>query len=307
MFEMIVFPLCLIAGIFCGVKGKQKNNAILLGAGIGIAAIGTIILFKSFFAALGILIAAGGVFGLLTAGSRSKMNAYICIGAVVLGLIPVYLTQFGQSTSSAQEAALERADVFAGAQGEVLGVYVQQNYSGKTVAVLLPAGKDDNKLYKALIDGFVKGLGKEPDKTIVRPAMDMDSDVPPVEQAKIYDSAESFDALFESVGCDVILNFSGLPGDEKETAACATLESDKIILILPENYNNYPDRIVDAVKSGSVGALVILNANPIGASEDLPEGIRQIFDSKYVLLTRENIDDYLNNPDYLLLLNPTVE
>ncbi len=307
MFEMIAFPLCLIAGIFCGVKGKQNNNAILLAAGIGIAAIGAIILFKSFFAALGILIAAGGVFGLLTAGSRSKMNAYICIGVVVLGLIPIYLTQFGEQTSSAQEEALERADILARAQGEVLGAFVQKNYSGKTVAVLLPAGKENNKLCKALIAGFAAGLGKEPDKTVVRPAMDMNSDVPPMEQSKIYDSAESFDTLFESVGCDVILNFAGLPVDESETAACATLESDKIILILPENYSNYPDRIVDAVKSGNVGALVIQKVDPIGASEDLPSGSQQIFDSKYILLTQGNIDDYLSNPAYMLKLNPMAE
>ncbi len=309
MTGIIVFLICLIVGLVCCIKGKLKNNAVLLIAGIGLVAIGAIVLMASWLATLGILLCAAGLILLLTAGQKNRLAA-IAACAVILGGIAALLGSQRASDGNAAHAIdrfLEQSYV----QGAVLGEYVRKNYSGKTVGVLIPAAATERmaEQQEQMLAGFRDGLGRDADKVIRREKFDPEKilegeeDLPLMQRFLRYSSGARFDSLFESVACEVILNMAGSPAPAEEIRECAAMSSGEKVLIFPENELNHSSRLYEFIKNGNIGALVIPSANAVSFRNSLPEGNAQVkFDSVYKLITPENIDVYVNKPEYRSVL-----
>ncbi len=297
MYDLILFIILLIAGVGCAFTGKKGNNVVMLGTGIGLAALGSIILFATILATLGVLLAAAGIFGLLTAGKKNKIVLAV---VTIAGAILILVGQSGGPSAGTVDRLLNQTEQLNFAQGEALAQFIRENYSGKTVAAILPPYQDGkpDRLTQAMMDGFAKGFGGQPDAVVVREALVIDEsgDVPVMAQMREYESGAAFDELFQSAKADVLLNLAGLPGTQVEISRCETLQDGKTVMILPESEYLNPALLADAVRDGAVGALVVIN--PKSSLKNLPEDMPGMFKARFTVLTPQNIEEYIQNPAY---------
>ena len=76
----------------------------------------------------------------------------------------------------------------------------------------------------------------------------------------------------------------------------------KVSLLIPHGSTGYATQcFAPYIKAGKIGAIVLMNVDS-SISADVPENPEEVFDSRYVLVTSENIDTLQNDRNYKVML-----
>lgn len=312
---MIFAVLLALAGILMLLFAWKGGKHVLIIPGVLAIAVAGIFVRPGFWSAVGILAAGTGVLFMLFSTSRKQAKTALA-GGFLLFLAGMALFSFGGCGSGRKnKMLLENQYRFDDIQAEYLGEFVRKNYPGKTVGVIFSGKMTDEQGQEEeerFLKNFEKGLGAPVNQKKLFTTLDF-SKVPetPEESEKLQQmhqkefSARRYDEVFAGMNCGVILNFAGFPGEEREISRLESLknEGEGFALILPWNSANQPKYLRAAIRSGAVGALVILNLDTPGIDK-VPDDPAEAFQSRFLLLTKENIDRIADSEKYKYLLNP---
>lgn len=310
MFLTILSFILLIAGGAGIFLGKKNNNVIFVFAGTGAAVLGLACLFASWSGVIGAILIGIGFCALQMTPQTAKVRIFGNFLILLAGIALIMAGQYG-AFDGADSDLLKKEFRFNEVQGEYLGQFVRQQHSGKTVAIILPGNQNsrDGELLqteKEFIAAFEKGFGgKVTVKAMPVPDMDMPGTDAPAEEIEKYMAvsrslslAASYDRTFDSVDCEVLVNLAGLPPDAYEFRRLSAFDQPGRIFILAENGNNQTERLHKIIKSGVIGGLVMISSTPKKLSEDLPDDLEGAFRARYVLITPDNVEEYVNDPLY---------
>lgn len=317
--KLTLIILLLAGGILLTALSLWKKAFLLQITGVALIILAGILFLPTFWMTAGLLLAGGG-FLLMTLAERKGVLSRLVISFFLLlaGIIivcTVILTPAGSGTKE-----LENLLKYDNVQAECLGDFVKRNYPGKTVGIVLSgfnSTEESKKEQEDFVRSFEKGFGKAATKsaTLPDPASikysNTETTAAGEEQRRLqrgqFYSASTYDDIIAQTGCDVVLNLAGFPPDKEEMPQLACLRDTERVLILPCNESNHTQYLREAIRSGVVGALVIFNIDASPLKKDLPENREQAFRTRFLMLTKENIDAVADLPEYKSRLNPPPE
>ncbi len=238
--------------------------------------------------------------GMIVCSKKQKTSPAaqpIAIGLLIVviacGVWILYRTDILGSPSNRFQ---EYENRYHASQGNVLGKYIQKNFPGKKVLVLLESDYNTNPRTKILEDALKAGAGENLDvvtDTLVlanrpnTPEADMGMEMPLFELM----TAKDFDnALDAHKDCGVVISSIGLPRDAQKMKLWKAKDRPAVILLNAFDMRGYDNLI----KAGMVSAIVAVGPDAKFTEDAPPRDPQAAFDVRYVLIDKDNIDKYAN-------------
>lgn len=180
------------------------------------------------------------------------------------------------------------------AQGNVLGKFIQANFAGKKVLVLLENNYESNPRTQILVDALKAGAGTSLD--VVTDTLTlanrqaggpegMGMEMPLFELM----TAADFDkALDDHKDCGVVISSIGLPRDAAKMKVWKAKERPGIILLNAFDMRGYNALIT----SGMIAGIVAVGPDAKFTEDAPPRDPQAAFDVRYVLIDKSNVDKY---------------
>ena len=208
--------------------------------------------------------------GMIVCSKKQKTNpamqpvAFVLFVVVVIsaGLLLNEMNVFGT-----RDGLLENEMKFYASQGTKTGDYLKTTFPGKKVLLVADPGFEKNDNVKKLADALQAGYGGE----VV---------------------AADFDAMVDKhPDCGVIVTTVGLPQDANRLKFMKQSADKRPALFLMSLPSGPVPGIMAALQSGIITGLIISNPD---AKYDVPapSDPMKAFDIRYVLVTKENADQY---------------
>ena len=215
----------------------------------------------------------------------------LLVVVIVCGVLMLYKTGiFGNSNNF-----MEIENRYYASQGHVVGEYVNKNFSGKKVLVLMDRGYDKNPRTEVLMQAIKAGAGSNLDvtaDTLTLPnarkgAEGEDFEMPLFEVM----TAKDFDAVLDKhKDAGVIISTIGLPRDANKMVLWKKKDRPKLILLSASDMRGY-----DALlKTDMIAAIVVVGPDAKFTEDAPPKDIQKTFDLRYVLIDSQNVDKYAN-------------
>ena len=238
---------------------------------------------------------------------KKKVTGWILLFA---GLIAFAVIRYVMAPDDNETLRLKLKQ-YSLAEYEKLGSFAQERYAGLNVIAVVPENMTDRQ--KDCLKAFEQGYGGTVD-TVEQKMIDF---VAFREENAHLESAEynallqktindhSLENLFRSgemIGVDVVLLLTSLPGKRIECLSTLnSLRDSRKILLLPMDCAGRVNVLSTYIRDGLIGALVMMNADS-SIKNDVPENLEEAFNSRFVLVTAENIDAMLEDPKYRVVL-----
>ena len=230
--------------------------------------------------------------GMIVCSKKQKTNpamqpvAFVLFVVVVIsaGLLLNEMNVFGT-----RDGLLENEMKFYASQGTKTGDYLKTTFPGKKVLLVADPGFEKNDNVKKLADALQAGYGGEVvTDTVQLPGNQADAPMPLYMMMK----AADFDAMVDKhPDCGVIVTTVGLPQDANRLKFMKQSADKRPALFLMGLPSGPVPGIMAALQSGIITGLIISNPD---AKYDVPapSDPMKAFDIRYVLVTKENADQY---------------
>lgn len=230
--------------------------------------------------------------GMIVCSKKQKTNpamqpvAFVLFVVVVIsaGLLLNEMNVFGT-----RDGLLENEMKFYASQGTKTGDYLKTTFPGKKVLLVADPGFEKNDNVKKLADALQAGYGGEVvTDTVQLPGNQADAPMPLYMMMK----AADFDAMVDKhPDCGVIVTTVGLPQDANRLKFMKQSADKRPALFLMSLPSGPVPGIMAALQSGIITGLIISNPD---AKYDVPapSDPMKAFDIRYVLVTKENADQY---------------
>lgn len=309
--------LVLVAGVSGFLAARNRNLslayvAILLLGGV------LMILFPGIWGALAVCAMIVGCCMFL-AGRSKNISGKTKLGVVIflIGTIAFVVAQI-MTQPDDDATLLGRTLSYDIAQYEKLGMFAKERYAGMNVVAVVLEGKSarDEQMLKA----FEKGYGASVETVEWAPLdvlafneenRELKTDNPRrynalLTQAEIEHSIENV-ILSSASDADVVLLLVGLPSKRAENLrtlnALKKTRKAKKILLIPNGKGGETEVLAPFIENGLIGAFVMINVKS-SIQNDVPENVEEAFNSRFVLVTSENIETMKNDP---MLRDPEAE
>jgi len=225
--------------------------------------------------------------------------AFIALGSAIISLsMDYWVPQFQYEEFRRRHMRTQRVAF------EALGRKVGEMHDGGRVVVVeyddtaysdMQPEEDRQEEVITTFDAFEKGLGGKVtvEKRIKvladTEAMYMEGPIPAGKRANFY-TVELLNAVLDKYqDCDVIALFVGLPLDHEVKFKLWKIQDEKkrpsLVLL-----NTQPGTMKKAMKRGYVSLMMIEKPQKVDFEEPLPESDQELFESRYLLITEENLD-----------------
>lgn len=259
-----------------------------------------------------ILIVIGGAYFAFRGVRGNRLPVMIGgVAAMLVGAI-LFMNPFGCSNLSVMR---KNTVLYNQAQGEYLGKYAAEHFAGKKVAVVVSSLDDETakQMTAEFIAAFEKGFGGKVEKTVtakfVQPGSRPPEEMTAEDLERSPKNAHPYNQAFdECEGCEVILNFAGLPNvlptERAELKKISAIQSGTAVMLLPQNESNQVQYLREYIRDGAIAALVInrVDANKL-AKDAVPEKIEDAFKARFLLVDKKNIEELAESANYKYLLN----
>lgn len=236
--------------------------------------------------------------GMIVCSKKQKTSPAaqpIAIGLLIVviacGIGILYKTDILGNTGNRYQ---EYENRYHSSQGFVLGKYIQENFPGQKVLVLLETDYARNPRTQILLDGLKAGAGGnlnvEAD-TLELAARPTNPEMDPGMEMPLFElmTAADFDKALEThKDCGVVISGIGLPRDAAKMKLWKAKERPKLVLLNAFDMRNY-----DSLITGDMISAVIAIGPEAKFTEDAPPRDPQAaFDVRYVLIDKKNVADY---------------
>ncbi len=180
------------------------------------------------------------------------------------------------------------------AKAEILGRYLNRRYPGQKALIICQPGFHKNERTEKIIKFLAKGLGGKnrivAEAIKIEPSMDIpgsEGKVLPLEEIM---TATDFEKIVASHPCSsIIISLIGIPQD-KEKLVFWNNKNKHFALF----YSNLPGEAKN-IKSGRIIAAVSFKPNIKFTDDPVPADPQKAFDTRYLLVTPENISEIKKN------------
>lgn len=257
----------------------------------------------------------GAIGGMRLSKAGVKLGRFLTVGCVILAMV---LAVMGLVSSNDETPKLIKSlNRYSYASGETLGRHLAEAYSGSRVLILVQPtfpGEEPDPLQVSIQEGLKQGMGSALELVDIVPAGPPDgyverviANTPPELKpppgtpegwipALERDYNRWFNARFFATilaahkgTYDVLVSAVGLPRDFANSRMANHPDLPEIIAVL-----NAPDLPMKRlIQDGTVDLLVAEkpSANPWADAENAPEEIAEAFARRYILVTRDNVDE----------------
>lgn len=215
----------------------------------------------------------------------------LLVVVIVCGVLMLYKTGiFGDNNNF-----MEIENRYYASQGQVVGEYVNKNFSGKKVLVLMDRGYENNPRTEVLMKAIKAGAGSDLDITADTLTLAGASKGPAGEEFEMplfeVMTAKDFDAaLNKHKDVGVIISTIGLPRDANKMTLWRKKDRPKLILLSASDMRGY-----DAlIKTDMIAAIVVVGPDAKFTEDAPPNDVQKTFDMRYVLIDSQNVDKYTN-------------
>lgn len=214
----------------------------------------------------------------------------LLVVVIVCGVLMMYKTGIFGDTNN----FMEIENRYYASQGNVVGKYVNSNFAGKKVLVLMDTGYENSPRTKILLDALNEGAGGNLD--IVADTLTLAKGPNQGNELEGFEmplfevmTAKDFDAALEKhKDAGVIISTIGLPRDAKAMRLWTQKDRPNLILISAADMRGY-----DAlIKTGMVSAIVAVGPDAKFTEDAPPKDIQKTFDIRYVLIDEKNVEQY---------------
>jgi hypothetical protein len=261
------------------------------------------------------LVMFAALIGMIVCSKKQKTNPNAQPVAIVLLLIVVacggymmYRTGiFGDNTA---DKFVQIENQYQAAQGNVLGQFIDKNFAGAKVLVIADTNYAKDPRTSILVEAIKAGMGGKGDITVdtiepsnlpkapVAPApanapagapkMPVPEMTMPLFETMV---AKDFDAaIAKNASCTVVITTVGLPRDSDKMKLW-TMPADKapkLILLGAMDTRGIGEKI----KKDKVAAVISVSPDAKFTEDAPPSDPQKAFDSRYILITKANIDKY---------------
>lgn len=215
----------------------------------------------------------------------------LLVVVIVCGVLMLYKTGiFGDNNNF-----MEIENRYYASQGHVVGEYVNKNFAGKKVLVIMDRGYEKNPRTEVLIEALKNGAGSNLEVTTDTLTLANARKGPEGEEFEmpLFETmtAKDFDAVLnkhKDVG--VIVSTIGLPRDAKNMTLWRKKDRPKLVLLSASDMRGYDGLI----KEGLINAIVVVGPDAKFTEDAPPKDIQKTFDLRYVLIDAKNVDKYGN-------------
>ncbi|MDD2478777.1 MAG: hypothetical protein PHS31_02675 [Victivallaceae bacterium] len=215
----------------------------------------------------------------------------LLVVVVVCGVLMLYKTGiFGDNNDF-----MEIENRYYASQGQVVGEYVNKNFAGKKVLVIMDRGYEKNPRTEVLLQALKAGAGSDLDVTADTLTLANAPKGPEGEEFEmpLFETmtAKDFNAvLSKHKDAGVIISTIGLPRDAKNMTLWRQKDRPKLILLSASDMRGY-----DAlIKTDMIAAIVVVGPNAKFTEDAPPKDVQKTFDLRYVLIDSKNVEEYGN-------------
>jgi hypothetical protein len=236
--------------------------------------------------------------GMIVCSKKQKTSPIaqpIAIGLLIVviacGIGILYETDILGSASNRYQ---EYENRYHSAQGFVLGKYIQENFPGQKVLVLLETDYATNPRTKILTDGLKAGAGSNLDietDTLVLPGRSGGSEMEPGMEMPLFEmmTAADFDkALTTHKDCGVVISSIGLPRDAAKMKLWSQKDRPKVLLLNAFDMRNYDNLL----NHDMINAIVAIGPEAKFTEDAPPRDPQAAFGVRYVLIDKKNVGEY---------------
>jgi hypothetical protein len=245
--------------------------------------------------------------GMVICSKKQKTNPNAQPVAIVLLLVVIacgaaMMYRTGIFGDSGADKFLQIENQFYAAQGNVVGQFIDKNYPGQKVLIVADLNYAKDPRTNILVEALKVGMGGkgtvdvdtvEPTNVPKAPANAPAGSPPPAMDLPIFEimTAKDFDAAINKhPDCGVVISTIGLPRDNaKMKLWTATADkAPKLILMGAMESTGVSEKI----KKDKIAAIVCVAPDAKFSEDAPPADPQKAFDSRYLLVTKANIDKY---------------
>ena len=313
VWQIVLLVLLFLGTCITAFFAYSTQKRALVYAVIFLLGLMLVVMFSNLFLSLAIAVFTVGVC-LLYHGhaSKSLLKMGVGIGIFLVGIVLFFVIK-SNLTLDEDELSLRR-NLYDIAQYERLGALAAEKYPGAEVVAVVPPNMSERQ--KKQLEAFEKKYGSA--VTVVEEKQ-FDSQAFREENADLNSkryqakmdaemAACSLPVLFQTPAlrsADVVLMVTAMPSNKQECLRLfkvLTKMKKKVSLLIPHGSTGSATQcFAPYIKAGKIGAIVLMNVNS-SISADVPENPEEVFDSRYVLVTSENIDTLQNDRNYKVML-----
>ena len=242
-----------------------------------------------------IVAAIGALFGWSNSKKGAEWGQPVTIVCALIAIVAAFWGIFRQIRGSDQLDAIDREKAFQQFQTEKLGRYVAEKYAGKKV-VLIYAPRVTIEKDNAFI-GFTRGLGDkvswEKVQVPLPPGTTDDTYIDPIE---FWFDCKKFDETVAGHDADLYVTFCGMPLKAKcDKSGTWSLPSKaaKAKFVVANGTARLAE-ITQFIINGGIIGTVSYKPDGIFDESPCPKKLDDAFDMRYIMVTPENIKDYMN-------------
>lgn len=242
-----------------------------------------------------IVLMAASLIGILWCAKVQKQNrnaqtyAICCLVGVLIAAFGI-LNHYGMfgGTSSEIKRIIQNEKKYSEAKAYVMARYLAEKFPNASAVILTDSYTEQSEAMRNAVEVFKNNLGSInviSTETIVIPEPDPENPMPMEEMV----TSKQFNEIFDkSKGANLIINFASFPPNPEEIMNFSIWRmpnGPKLVL-----YNGEIGLLKNTIKQGFVVAATALNGNAIDPQKKAPSDNQEAFDSRFVLITPENVD-----------------